>query len=62
MTYEWTPPRDQLLRDAYASKQSGRIRRVAHALGWPPWVVKRRATALRLCYKPPRPWSADGRA
>ncbi len=62
MKYEWTSTRDQLLRDAYASKKTGRIRRVAHALGWPVWVVKRRANALELCHKPQRPWTiADQR-
>lgn len=48
--YVWTPERDQLLRDRYDGKIKGRAAEIAGALGWPCWLIKKRAQALGLCF------------
>ena len=48
--YMWTPARDQVLRDRYDGKVRGRAAVIARALGWPAWVVKRRAAQLGLTH------------
>jgi hypothetical protein len=49
--YDWTPERDQLLRDRYDSLVNGRVLQIARALGWPAWVIKKRAAALGIVTK-----------
>lgn len=48
--YVWTPERDQALRERYDSRTRGAIAVLAHAIGWPPWVIKKRATTLGLTH------------
>lgn len=55
--YVWTPEKDQLLRDRYDSKVRNRAREIARQLGWPAWVIKKRASSLGLSH----PWPADRR-
>lgn len=48
--YDWTPERDQALRERYDGRVKGTAARLAAAIGWPAWVIKKRAAALGLCY------------
>lgn len=48
--YNWTPERDALLRRRYDGKIKHRARELARILGWPSWVIKKRAAALGLAY------------
>jgi len=48
--YIWTPERDALLREHYDGKIKGRSFQVAAKLGWPKWVICKRAAVLGLCY------------
>ena len=48
--YVWTAERDDLLRARYDGRVKGRAEQVAQALGWPKWVITRRAAALGLTY------------
>lgn len=62
--YEWTPERDQVLRDRYDSRVKGRAKEIARGLGFPAWVVKRRAGHLGLSrpkeeFLGGRGWTAD---
>ncbi len=49
--YNWTPERDQLLRDRYDSRIRGRVQQLARALGWPGWEIKKRAAVLGIATK-----------
>lgn len=55
--YPWTPELDQVLRDRYDSRVKGRAQEIATALGWPCWVIKKRAGRLGLS----QPWPKDRR-
>lgn len=55
--YAWTPERDQLLRERYDGKVKGRAASIGECLGWPAWVIKKRAQELGLAH----PWPADRR-
>src|SRR5574341_962168 len=46
--YVWTPERDQVLHERYDPKTRGAIAALARAIGWPSWVLKKRAAALGL--------------
>ncbi len=46
--YVWTPEKDQFLRDSYDSKIKGRAKSIAVQLGWPRWVIVKRAARLGL--------------
>lgn len=46
--YRWTPQLDELLRSRYDSHVRGRAREIAAQIGWPDWVIKRRAAALGI--------------
>lgn len=46
--YLWTPERDAVLRNRYDSRVKGRAAEIAAALGWPGWVIKKRAQSLGL--------------
>lgn len=48
--YVWTPERDALLRQHYDGRIKGRSSEVAARLGWPKWVICKRAAVLGLCY------------
>lgn len=48
--YVWTPERDQVLRDRYDGRVKGKAAELARMIGWPDWVIKKRAAALGLCY------------
>ena len=48
--YLWTPERDQVLRERYDGRKKGTAAALAHAIGWPTWVIKKRAATLGLCY------------
>lgn len=53
--YEWTPERDQLLRDHYnhnATAIAGRF-----FPGWPKWAIVKRAAELGLCRVKEQPWT-----
>lgn len=56
--YAWTPERDKILRDHYDGKK-GTAQRIARLLGWPRWVISKRAAALGLTQpKDYKPWRA----
>ena len=46
--YVWTLERDQVLRERYDPKTRGAIAALAAAIGWPAWVLKKRAATLGL--------------
>lgn len=46
--YDWTSERDALVRSRYDSRVRGRAAEIARSLGWPVWVVKKRARELCL--------------
>lgn len=46
--YDWTPERDQVLRDRYDPHTRGAIAKLAGMIGWPAWALKKRAAALGL--------------
>jgi len=48
--YPWTPERDELLRKRYDGKVKNRAAEIARSVGWPTWVIKKRAQALGLSY------------
>lgn len=50
--YVWTEERDQLLRDQYDSRIKGRAQAIADQLGWPKWVIVKRAAVLGLTQHP----------
>ena len=56
--YAWTVARDELLRSRYDGHVKGRSAEIGRALGWPSWVIKKRAAALGLT----RDWPANRRA
>ena len=53
--YVWTDEKDALLRQRYDGKVPNRSKAIASQLGWPCWVIRKRAAALGLC----TPWPAD---
>jgi hypothetical protein len=56
--YVWTPERDQVLRERYDSRTRGAIATLARGIGWPPWVIKKRARTLGLTHSVDRKdWS-----
>lgn len=61
--YEWTADRDELLRTRYDGTMKGRAADIAAMLGWPTWVIKRRAAELGLTYhRDPKPWTKEEEA
>lgn len=46
--YVWTPERDAILRQHYDSTVRGRVEQIARSLGWPKWVIRKRARVLGL--------------
>ena len=61
--YEWTADRDELLRTRYDGIIKGRAAEIATVLGWPTWVIKRRAAELGLTYHlDPKPWTKEEEA
>jgi hypothetical protein len=48
--YVWTPERDQVLRERYDGRKKGNAAALARAIGWPSWVIKKRASVLGLCH------------
>jgi hypothetical protein len=48
--YAWTPERDQVLRERYDGRTRGAIAVLAQSIGWPGWVIKKRAAALGLTH------------
>ncbi|MBW3671478.1 MAG: hypothetical protein KY432_07370 [Acidobacteria bacterium] len=46
--YEWTPERDQILREEYDGTIKGRAAEIGQRLGFPGWVVRKRASLLGL--------------
>lgn len=50
LKYVWTAERDQVLRERYNGKVQGRAGEIAQDLGWPSWLIKKRAGQLGLCY------------
>lgn len=48
--YVWTPERDQLLRERYDARTRGAITALAEGIGWPAWVLKKRAATLGLTH------------
>lgn len=58
--YVWTPERDQVLRERYDPRTRGAIAALAAAIGWPAWVLKKRAAALGLTRAMDRKdWTAE---
>lgn len=58
--YVWTPERDKILRDRYDGKVHGRAAEIAASLGWPDWVIKKRAAVLGLAYPATsRDWTGE---
>jgi hypothetical protein len=58
--YVWTAEREQILRDRYDGTIKGRAAQIAAMLGWPTWVIKRRATELGLTYHvDSQPWTKE---
>ena len=58
--YIWTPERDRILREGYDGKVRGRAAEIGRDLGWPTWVIKKRAQQLGLCYPAQRQdWTED---
>jgi hypothetical protein len=55
--YVWTPERDAILRARYDGTVRNRSKEIARELGWPDWVVKKRAQHLGLS----RPWPTTRR-
>jgi len=49
--YDWTEDRDALLRRRYDSRIKGRVAELARALGWPGWVIKKRAIQIGVATK-----------
>ncbi|ALA57971.1 hypothetical protein NITMOv2_1546 [Nitrospira moscoviensis] len=61
--YIWTADCDQVLRDRYDGTIKGRAAEIAALLGWPTWVIKRRAAELGLTYHlDPKPWTKEEEA
>jgi len=57
--YQWTPERDQVLRERYDGRIAGRAAAIGASLGWPAWVIKKRATTLGLTHPAQRrDWTA----
>ncbi len=56
--YQWNDNKDAYLRQHYNSKVPNRTAAIATTLGWPTWVIKRRAQLLGLAH----PWPATRRA
>ena len=52
--YIWTPERDQAVRERYDGRVKGKAAELARMIGWPKWVITRRATALGLTYSQDR--------
>lgn len=48
--YVWTSERDAVLKDKYDGRKKGRAQELARMIGWPKWVITRRAQVLGLCY------------
>jgi len=48
--YVWTPERDQVVRERYDGRKKGAAAALAAAIGWPAWVIKKRAATLGLTY------------
>ncbi len=58
--YVWTPERDQVLRERYDGTVKYRARSIATQLGWPTWVIKKRAAVLGLTQPVERhDWTAE---
>jgi hypothetical protein len=58
--YFWTPERDQALRDRYDPRTRGAIAALAAAIGWPTWVLKKRAALLGITRPVDRKeWTAE---
>jgi hypothetical protein len=61
--YVWTPERDQVLRERYDGRVKGRSAELARIVGWPAWVIKKRAATLGLCHPADRKdWTAEEEA
>lgn len=60
--YVWTPEKDAVMREKYDGR-IGCSEPIAHAFGWPAWVIKRRAATLGLTKpKPRRDWTPEEEA
>jgi len=60
MKYLWTPERDQAVRDRYDGRVKGKAAELARMIGWPTWVIKKRAAVLGLTYaQDRRDWTAE---
>lgn len=46
--YQWTAARNDIVKRRYDSRVKGRAAVIAAALGWPTWVIKKRAQELGL--------------
>jgi len=58
-TYVWTPERDQAVRERYDGRVKGKAAELARMIGWPTWVIKKRAGVLGLTYaQDRRDWTA----
>ncbi len=58
--YARTREKNQVLRDRYDGTVKYRAREIAQSLGWPTWVVKKRAAAIGLTQPVERhDWSAE---
>lgn len=57
LKYEWNSAKDDFLRSRYDSRVRRRTHEIASALGWPVWVIKKRAQLLGLA----QPWPATRR-
>ncbi|HXG59176.1 MAG TPA: hypothetical protein VNL91_09145 [Thermoanaerobaculia bacterium] len=55
--YVWTAERDAFLRKNYDSSVRGRAAQIARTLGWPKWVILKRAGQLGIR----EPWPKDRR-
>lgn len=60
--YRWTPALDEVLRKDYDGRVKDRAREIAERIGWPAWVIKKRAALLGLTSGWPecrRSWTAE---
>lgn len=46
--YAWTPDKIEYVRANYDSRIKGRVKEIADRFAWPEWVIRKRATELRL--------------
>jgi len=57
--YDWTPERDTLLRRRYDVRVKGRSITIAAELGWPKWVIVKRARELGLSRTKEAVWTDE---